>query len=505
MSDATRPYRLVIVGRDDALWLSANILWRAFADAGFDITVVELPSMLRPGDVYPTLKQQEAYHSLIGLREAPMMQAAQATYSLGQRFSNWQKTRPPFIHGYSTYGRPINRVPFHHYWVKARSEGLKAEFDDFSINAVAAKNGRFFFPGEDVDGFAICDYAYHLEAQGYCKVLKTVATGRGVKVISGRIAEVARDGETGDISEIRLSGGQSVAGDIFVDASGAESALLGKGLDVGFESWRKWFVCDRLMTTYAPALSPLPSFSQISAFRSGWTGVYPLQSCTAVQQIYASLDMTDEQAFEAGGIVTSMPLNPSPVVSAYEAGLRHAFWENNCIAVGEAAAVLDPIDSVRMHVNLLGLSHLASLMPVTRDCRIERAEYNRNMRSAMERIRDYQLCHYLLNQRFGQPLWDHCRMLEAPDALRYKLDMFAARGRLIVYDDETFEDDDWLAMLLGHGLIPQSYDPLADQISDADAIAQFQKMLGFMHSVVEPMTSMEAALGRAPSPSVRTF
>ncbi|MGN6422247.1 MAG: tryptophan halogenase family protein [Asticcacaulis sp.] len=497
MPEAVRPTRLVIVGRDDALWLSANILWRAFSEAGFEITVVELPSMLRPGEVYPTLKQQEAYHTLLGLREEPMMQAAQATYSLGQRFSNWQKTRPPFIHGYSTYGRPINRVAFHHYWVKARAQGMKAEFDDFSINAVAAKNGKFFFPGEDVDGFAICDYAYHLEAQGYCGVLKTVASGRGVRIIPGRIAEVVRDAETGDIASIRMVGGESVSGDLFIDASGSESALLGKALNVGFESWRKWFVCDRLMTTYAPVLSPLPSFSQVSAFRSGWTGMFPLQNCTAVQQVYASLDMADEQAFEACGIVTSMQLNPAPVVTPYEAGVRGAFWEKNCIAIGEAATVLDPIDSVRMHVNLLGLSHLISLMPVTRDCRLEREEYNRNTRSAVERIRDYQLCHYILNQRFGQPLWDHCRTLEVPDSLRYKLDLFAARGRLVVYDDETFEDDDWIAMLLGHGLIPQAYDPLADQISDPEAIQQFQKMLGFIRSVVAPMKPMEAALGRA--------
>ena len=52
-------------------------------------------------------------------------------------------------------------------------------------------------------------------------------------------------------------------------------------------------------------------------------------------------------------------------------------------------------------------------------------------------------------------------------------------------------------MLLGHGLIPKTYDPLVDQTSDDEAIRQFQKMLGFIRSVVEPMKPMEAYLGAA--------
>ncbi|MGN6209195.1 tryptophan halogenase family protein [Asticcacaulis sp.] len=490
--------KVVIVGRDDALWLSANVLWRALGQSGLDITVVELPSLLRPGDVYPTLKQQEAYHNLIGINEGPMMNAAHATYTLGQRFNNWSKTKPPFIHGYSTYGRPLNRVSFHHYWVKARAQGLKAEFDDFSLNAVAAKYGRFFLPGEAVDGFAICDYAYHLEAKGYCHVLKTVALDRKIKHITGRLAEVARDPLSGDIIGVTLTDGQTIEGDFFIDASGAESALLGEGLEVGFDSWRQWFPCDRLMTTYAAPLAPLPPFSQVSAFRSGWAGLYPLRNCTAVQQVYTSHDLTDEAAYEAAGIFTSLKLNPDAVVTPFTAGTRRRFWEKNCVAIGEAAAVLDPIDSVRMHVNLLGLSHLISLFPINRDCGIESTEYNRNVQSSLERIRDYQLCHYVLNQRFDQPFWDHCRNIEVPDALRYKLDLFEARGNLVVYDDETFEEDDWLSMLLGHGLIPKAYDPLADQVSDAEAIQHFQKMLGFIKAAVEPMKPMEQALGIVP-------
>ncbi|MBW8882363.1 MAG: tryptophan 7-halogenase, partial [Asticcacaulis sp.] len=465
MSDQDRITKVVIVGRDEAVWLSANIVQRALGKTGLDITVVELPSLLRPGDIIPTLKQLEAYHSLLGIDEAALMRTCDATFTLGQRFSNWSKTRPPFIHGYSTYGRPLNQVNFHHYWVKARAQGMQAEFEDFSINAAAAKRGFFFLPGPETDGFAICDYAYHLNAQAYCHVLKAIAGQRGIRTVAARVAEVHRDPDDGRIAALKLMNGETVEGDFFIDASGAESVLLGGALGVGFESWQKWFPCDRLLTTYAPPLSPLPSFSQLSAFRSGWVGQYPLRSCTAIQQVYTSVDMTDNEAFEAAGIVTSMRLHADAVVTPLAVGARTVYWAKNCVAIGEAAAVLDPVDSVRLHLSLIGLSHLISLFPISRNCDIESAEYNKNAMRAVERVRDYQLCHYLLNQRFDQPLWDHCRSMQPPEMLRYKLELFAARGNVVIYDDETFEEDDWLSMLFGHGLMPRAYDPVADQTS----------------------------------------
>ncbi len=501
MAESARISKVVIVGRDESLWLAANVLWRAFGKAGLEITAIELPSMLRPGDVFPTLKQQEAYHRLIGIEEAPMMSACQATYSLGQRFVNFSRTRPSFMHAYSTYGRPIDRVPFHHFWLKARAEGMKAEFDDFSINAAAASRGKFFIPGDETDGFANCNYAYHLGATGYCYVLKTVALERKVNHVVARLAEVVRDAEDGRITALKLMNGQTVEGDFFIDASGTESAVLGQGLGVEFQSWGQMLPCDRLLTTYGPPMSPLPPYSQVAAFRSGWVGMYPLQNCTAIQQAYSSVDLKEDEAFQAAGIVASMRLNPDATVTPFMAGTRKTYWEKNCVAIGEAAAVLDPIDSLRIHTSFIGLSHLVSLFPIDRNCAVERDEYNRNVGASLERARDFQICHYVLNQRVGQPFWDYCRNIEVPDLLRYKLELFFARGSLALYDDEAFEEDDWIAMLLGHGLIPKAYDPLVDQTDQAEAIQQFQKMLGFIRATVEPMTPMEMYLGKVPVPA----
>ncbi|CAL4866317.1 Flavin-dependent tryptophan halogenase RebH [Asticcacaulis sp. MM231] len=497
MAEPKRVRKVVVLGRDESLWLAVNTLERAFSKADIEITAIELPSLLRAGDVYPTLRAQEAFHSLMGLKEDALMRASQATFSLGQRFSNWAKTRPPFFHAYSTYGAKFERVQFHHYWLKARANGLKAEFDDFSLSVAAAKHGRFFVPNEETDSFSNNDYAYHLGAVGYCQILKQVALQRGVIHRTGRLAEALR-AENGDITGLLLNDGQVVEGDFFIDASGAESLLLGQAMGVGLESWSQWFACDRILTTYAPPLAPLPSFSQASAFRSGWLGLYPLRDRTAVQQVYASVDMGEQEAFDTAGIVSALKLHGDAVVTPYSAGCRTQFWAGNCLAVGEAAVVFDPIDNVRLHANLVGMSHLISLFPIDSDMTLERDEYNRNVTAAFERIRDFQICRYKLNQRFDQPMWDHSRAMILPDKLQYKLDVFEARGMLIAYDDETFEDPEWIAMLIGHGLIPKTYDPLVDQVNEGEVIRRFQQMLGFIRHSVEKMGPMEQHLGLSP-------
>lgn len=487
--------KVVIVGRDEALWLAANVLWNSFRRTGLEIVAVELPSQLRPVDVIPTLRNQQAFHDLMRIKEAPLMAAAQATYSLGQRFIGFSGSRPPFIHAYGDYGWAINRVAFHHQWVRARAKGLDVPFDDFSINAMAALQGRFFVPAGDTEGQE-CDYGYHFDAPAYCQVLKQVILESGIgHVAAARLGGVARDPESGHITALGLPDGQTVTGDIFIDATGAGSLLLGEALGVPFESWIQWFPCDRILTARAPAIQAMPAFSQVSAHRAGWIAQYPLRNRTAVQQVYAAGDMTDQDARDAAARMAATDF-AEPVIRPFSPGRRQAAWAGNCIGIGEAAAVFDPIDSCHIQVILTGLSHLMSLIPLDRSMAPEAKEYNLNVSTSLERIRDYQICHYKLNQRQGEAFWDRCRAMTVPDSLAYKLKLFEARGHLVEYDDETFLDYDWRSMLIGHGLIPRAYDIVADHLPENELAERLQKMLGFIRTRVQVMQPMAAHFTR---------
>jgi tryptophan halogenase len=51
--------------------------------------------------------------------------------------------------------------------------------------------------------------------------------------------------------------------------------------------------------------------------------------------------------------------------------------------------------------------------------------------------------------------------LARPDSLAHTLNLFAHRGRLPFYEDESFDAASWHGLLLGLGIIPKIPDPIA--------------------------------------------
>jgi tryptophan halogenase len=98
-----------------------------------------------------------------------------------------------------------------------------------------------------------------------------------------------------------------------------------------------------------------------------------------------------------------------------------------------------------------------------------------------ERIRDFLILHYKATTREDSPLWDYCRHMEIPDTLRAKLELFRDCGRIAMLEEEHFGDDSWLSLLLGQGIEPDGYDPLADVLG----IEEASSALAYMRSMIQ--------------------
>jgi tryptophan halogenase len=61
-------------------------------------------------------------------------------------------------------------------------------------------------------------------------------------------------------------------------------------------------------------------------------------------------------------------------------------------------------------------------------------------------------------------------------------------------EDETFQEENWTSVFIGHHLTPQSWDPLVDKIPEQEQIANFQKILRFIAAEVKTMPSLQAHL-----------
>ena len=72
------------------------------------------------------------------------------------------------------------------------------------------------------------------------------------------------------------------------------------------------------------------------------------------------------------------------------------------------------------------------------------------------------------------------------------LDLYKARGEVLLYEDETFQNDDWLSLFIGHGLMPDAWDPRIDMLPEDQLILHVQKLLGFIRDQVQAMDSHDA-------------
>ena len=65
--------------------------------------------------------------------------------------------------------------------------------------------------------------------------------------------------------------------------------------------------------------------------------------------------------------------------------------------------------------------------------------------------------------------------MDVPERLRTKTELFAANGTLVHDDLDIFLDSSWLQVMLGQGIVPRDYHPLADRLSDAELLDKLEK------------------------------
>ena len=489
MTDRIRS--VVVVGRDAPLWLASAAVQRALGPTGVKVRAVELQSQLTPVDAYAALPSLALLHRLLGLEERLVLDVCNGVPMVGQRFSNWGKGAASFLLAYDDEPPPGGDLPFVQYWTKGAMEGLRVGFEDFSLGSACARLNNVPVPGPDQTPLS-ASYGYHLDATAYSQLVKQLALRLGVEPVSAGVSNIDVSGEC--ISGVDVADGTRVSGDLYIDASGREALLIGRLDGAEFEGWGEWLPCDRLLAASGPRLGRLPAFSQISAFQAGWVGLLPLRDRTAVIAAYSSISITAPEVVELVGVVAGMPITGDAVVSELRPGIQRSPWIGNCVAIGEAAIAVDPIDAAQLQVTHGCISHLMTLFPATAGEFPEAAAYNESIRSFGSNLRDFQAAHYLLNRRFDEPMWDRARDRPLPPSLRRKVDVFGARALVPTNDDESFHEQLWTALLLGYGVTPEGYDPRVDALSDHAHIAKVQERLRAVAEEARRMPSVEQFL-----------
>jgi tryptophan halogenase len=457
---------IVIVGGGTAGWIAAAMLAR-FVPPATRIELVESDAIGTVGVGEATIPQIRLLTAGLGIDEDTLLRETQGTIKLGIEFVDWLRPGHRYMHAFGQVGRGHGVTPFHHHWLRGRALGVADDLGAYKLAEAAARAGRFARPPAAPPNLS---HAFHFDASLVAQFLRRQAEEAGVVRTEGRITRVER-GENGNVAAVMLDDGRRIAGDFFLDCSGFRSLLLGEALGVGYEDWTRWLPCDRAMAVpCAPAGDPEP-FTRSTAREAGWQWRIPLQHRIGNGYVYSSAHISDDEA--AATLLANLdgePLaDPRPI--AFAAGKRDRFWDRNVVALGLASGFMEPLESTSIHMVQSAMARLLTLFPARGDDAAARDAYNRQTHFEYDRIRDFLVLHYHATERTGA-FWQACRETPLPDGLAEKLRQFRAGGRIVTEKDELFTEPGWLQVMVGQGIEPAGWSPLAEGMSEDD-LARF--------------------------------
>jgi tryptophan 7-halogenase len=474
--------RVVIVGGGTAGWMTAALLAHAWGRQ-LEIRLIESTGIGTVGVGEATIPQIRHVGRFLGIDEDELLRASRGTIKLAVQFNDWRRIGDSYFHAFSDIGLPLGLLPFQHYWSRSRREdpgapGLWA----YSINALAAEQNRFArMDRVGTTPITGIRYAYHFDAAGFGQVLRKHAEQRGVSRIEGKVVDVTLRGEDGFIESVTLQGGATLSGELFIDCSGFRGLLTEGALKTGYESWAAWLPCDSAVVVPSEHGAAIRPYTQASAQPAGWQWRIPLQHQVSNGHVYCSRFVGDDEA--AAVLLRNLegPARGEPRQLRFHTGIRKRIWNRNCIAMGLASGFIEPLESTSIHLMQSAAARLLTLFP---DRHFEPSlveEFNRQTRAEYEQTRDFIILHYHATERDDAPFWRERTAMEIPAGLARRIELFRRTAQIFRESEELFTQMGWLQVLVGQGVAPQHYHPLADALPKA----QLDEFLGNIRTVID--------------------
>ena len=454
--------KIVIAGGGTAGWMAAAAIARTMGKA-VDLTLVESELIGTIGVGESTIPPLVTYNRLLGINEAEFMRATQATFKLGIGFENWKEVGHRYFHSFGVTGKDHWSAGFQHFWLNGLERGHHEPYDDYCLELSAAYAAKFAHLPDDR-----MNYAYQLDSSLYAKFLRAMAEGDGAVRIEGKIAEVERDAESGAIAALKLESGQRVEGDLFVDCTGFRALLIDGALGSQFEDWTHWLPNDSAVAIQTRSVGPAVPYTLAIAHDSGWRWRIPLQHRTGNGIVFCSRYLDKDTALERLMNEIEGDALTQPNALRFKAGVRPQQWVKNCIAVGLSGGFMEPLESTSIHLIQRAVLRLIRMLPLTEVSERDVLEFNDQMLTDYVQIRDFLILHYKATDRRDSEFWRSCADMEIPDSLTQKIELFRETGRVFRRNEELFAENSWVQVMMGQGIMPRSYHPIATKLSDAE-------------------------------------
>lgn len=455
--------QVVILGGGTAGWLSAALLKKMLGPS-IDLTLVESEQIGTVGVGEATIPPIRLVNNVLGLNEATFLKKTKATIKLAIKFENWKSQGESYYHTFGTPGKSMAFCHFHHFLKRANSLGNTDSIWDYDLNALCADAGKFAQINSK-DSVLELPFAYHFDASLYAAYLREISESFGVRRIEGEVKRVIQSNTSSDITHLALANGEQIAGDLFIDCSGFRGLLIEQTLGTGYEDWSHWLPCDRAIAVPSERHEKTSPFTRSIAHSAGWQWRIPLQHRNGNGHVFCSRYMSEDEATHI--LMSNLDTQPlgDPKTIRFKTGRRRKQWNRNVVSIGLSSGFLEPLESTSIHLIQSAITRLVHLFPHNGISEASVDEYNTQSKREFEQIRDFLVLHYYANERSDSRFWKDMRNLALPPLLQHKIALFKQSGLLFRDQNDLFLESSWLQVMMGQGIEPNDYHPLANTVS----------------------------------------
>jgi hypothetical protein len=170
-------------------------------------------------------------------------------------------------------------------------------------------------------------------------------------------------------------------------------------------------------------------YTRARAMPNGWVWEIPTQDRRGNGYVYSSQHCTDDQAVKEVSDLLGREVEPARSFK-FDPGHLRKIWVKNCVAVGLAAAFVEPIEATSIGSTIQQARYLMhSLSVYDKNSKKLEQDYNSKMNIMMENILAMISLHYI-SDREDSEMWRQQKMMKKPDYLVNLLELWQERPPL---------------------------------------------------------------------------
>ena len=466
--------KVIVLGGGSAGFLAALALKSKLPDLRVTVIRSKDIGIIGVGEG-STVSLTDFLHRYLNIPPGQFLEVAQPIWKLGLKFI-WGP-RPYF--NYTFNPLQLDGIPSGLRRVKGFYVNEVMEYED-PVSAMMTHDR--VFPRRAGGGPSLhANFAYHFENEKFVRFLEGYAQRLGVVILDETVESVEQS-EAG-VGALRLACGRSETADLFVDASGFASVLLGKALGVPFISYQDSLFCDRAVVGgWDRTDEPIHPYTTCETMDCGWC--WQIEHETRINRgyVYCSAFISDEQA-EREFRLGNPKLGPTRIVK-FRSGRHEQCWVKNVVAIGNAGGFVEPLEATALGAIAQQSRTLADLLldgdRVVTDA--ARRHYNLYHGRYWDSIRNFLAVHYRFNTRHQTPFWQECQEKTDLAGAEEIVSVYRENGPTFLFGATLFTPADqfgpagYVAMLLGQKVAhAAAHHADATELRAWEAFRQLQK------------------------------